>query len=133
MTMQSLVRDELRQITITISSPSGFPGSVWNVGEFAWVTVTVRNTTGLPLRDVVADAHVGSSASISPISFFGIQWGDGEQEWDELDPGEASSYNVRLRANSAGNAHFWVGISAEVVPYASHGHITHRDLTIIGA
>jgi len=129
MTLASLAQDQLDMVTVTISEPSGFPGSVWNIDEYAFVTVEVQNSSDVLLRDVVMDFHSGN-ASIAPFSIFGILLFDGEEYWSELEAGQTAQYVVRLKANWAGNAHMWVGMSAEVVPYASNWHVTHRDANI---
>lgn len=133
MTLQTLALDELNQMTVTISAPSGFPGSVWNVGEYAFMTVTVNNTSGVLLRDVVAYFGGYSGVSIEPITIWGWTIYDGEQYWDELEPGDSRSFIARLRANWPGAGHTCVKLSAEVVPYATRYHAAVRNPSITAA
>lgn len=129
----TLARAELDEVTVTIGDPYAFPGNVWNAGEFAWVLIRVINTSTVTLRDVVADAHVFGSASIQPIKIGTFYYGDGEESWAEIGPSQTHYYVVRLRGISAGNAHMYVGLSAEIVPYASDWHVSHASFNVIGA
>lgn len=127
MTLQTLALDELKQVTVTISAPGGFPDGVWNAGEYAFMTVTVNNTSGVLLRDVVAYFRGYSGVSVAPITIWGWTIYDGDEYWDELEAGDSRSFTARLYANWAGAGHTCVKLSAEVVPYAIRYHAAVRD------
>ena len=129
----TLAQAELDEVTVTIGSPFNFPGGVWNDGEHAWVTIDVTNSSTVTLRDVVADTHVSGQAAIDPLIWWGHPFGDGQVSWDEIDPGGSVTYYVRMLGTRAGNAHMWVGLSAEIVPYASDWHVVHAFFNVTGA
>lgn len=133
MTLESLTRNELNQVTVTISEPSGFPGSVWNTGELAFVTVTVNNTCGMLLRDVVATLYAYRGCIVSPLYIFNVPVFDGQEVWSELEAGESRLYGVRLRATAAGRAYLRVTLNAEVVPYAVRYYAAVREPIITPA
>ena len=130
MNLQEGTWTALNQVNVNISPPYGFSrgGAVWRTDEYAWVKGEVNNSTGLLLREVAIHLQASGAAYITGVSFWpGFVYGDGKWAWAELEPGETGTYYVRLKSrNIPGNVHMWVRISAEVVPYASIGHISHR-------
>ena len=114
--------EQLKLVTVDIGTPTTDRGTFWNPGEGAYIMVTVTNTTGVPLRDVVVRLFVGGAASIYPYYFI-----DGTWYWAEIEPGETKDFYAILVADRAGNVHTSAAISAEVVPYVTNWHMTHRS------
>jgi len=111
--------EQLGLATVSISAPSGFGGSYWNPGEYALVKVRVTNSTGVPLRDVVASLRVTGRASVAPFPFLPGLY-DAEGYWKELEPGQSEVYWVRLRASSnmeGGTVTMRASVCADIVPY----------------
>ena len=104
-----------------------------NQGEYAFVIVEVDNTSGVLLRDVVVDFNAYWPASVAPLTIWGIVVWDGEEYWDELEPGDSRSFAVRLMANAAGTALTHMAISGEVIPYATRPHAAWRNIAIYPA
>ncbi len=105
----------LGYLTHKIGDPYGYPGSVWNQGEYAYLNTTVTNTTGRVLRDADVWIAVYGAAQIAPIKAWGLTWYDGEEYRAELEPGQSVLIHTRLRATSAGRVHITLRASAEVV------------------
>ncbi len=127
----TLARAELDEVTVIIGDPYGFKGTVWNVGEYAIVRIEVNNTSTVTLRDVVVSADVwGGDAAITPVYWGGIPLFDGDQWWDEIEPGAERSYLVLMTGTGAGFAHMAVSLSAEIVPYAYDHHVTHNNMYV---
>ena len=118
--LEDIAYRTLGNIGVEIGEPSNFPGSEWEVGEQAWISITLRNNTGSILRDVVATIRVEGAAkfkySIRGMSFWphGNEW---VQSADWL-PGQIIFGLVRVEGTYAGTAHIAVDIAAEVVPAA---------------
>jgi len=112
-TLRQLAYQQLCTATVTISPPIGYSGTVWNNGEIARVKVTVINTTGLPLRDVVVTLRASGAARVYPIWIW-----DGDMSWDEIEPGQSKAFWVYLKAIGSGTATLLAHICAEIVPYA---------------
>lgn len=114
--LKLIVREQLKlaQVTIQLSSV----GTNWVEGEFRMAYVHIRNTTGLPLRDVVARLHVSGAARVEPVSIVRASF-DNEASWAELDPWEHTFFRVALMATGGGTAFMYVFLWAEVVPYVS--------------
>lgn len=117
--LKQLAFDALGQVTVYVSEPYNYPGTVFNERELAFIKVTITNNTGLTLRDVVASTGLTGAAKIEPWTFIGFTFWDGEESWAELRPYETREYYVRIKGMSSGAANVVVWISAEVVPYSS--------------
>lgn len=116
----TLGRQALNDVSIGISAPFGFPGSVWNQGETAYVRVSLRNAYDLVLRDVSVRFSCWGAAHNIPVFWF-----PNPRHFDEIDPGEAKTLYFVVRAHPAAEAHgattaqMSVFLSAEPTPNVS--------------
>jgi hypothetical protein len=108
----------LRNVHTTVEiDPSSYPGAIWNMGEYAIAIVTVHNTSGLPLRDIIATLEVYGAARIEPTVMDDQTVLDGDWYWETMEPNESQSFLVHLLAENSGTASFNVNVAAEVAPY----------------
>lgn len=134
-TLRQLAIDTLGNVSIFISAPYGYSGSVFNEKETAYIEIEVKNNTGLTLRDVVVNIYAYGAVKIFPIE---ISWPikiilfDGEESWDELKPYETKKFPVRLKGKYDGSGYLYAYISAEIVPFASR-YRTSRTITVLPA
>lgn len=110
--------EQLSKIQVKVLPIKPVTGSSWNVGELALVYIEVANTTGAPLRDIVAETAIWGTAA---------KYYDGFSTWDgnggylgDLEPGETwKNYIALLTGVAAGSFTLIVKIGAEVVPFTS--------------
>lgn len=121
MSFEDLSYEALGGVSIYISEAYGYAGNLFDENdEKAFVSVEVRNNTGLTLRDVVVSIQASGAIMIYPMNWMhGIVLVDGEESWDEIEPYETKSFKVRLKGRYSGNGYLNAYISAEIVPYSS--------------
>lgn len=111
--------ERLRRVEVTIAPVYAVgSGSSWNTNEAAWVRVDIKNSSWVPLRDVVLRTIVTGAARVRPITLNAGEY-DEYAYWAELEPWESKYYWVPLKAQpDPGTANIWVSVWAEVIPYA---------------
>ncbi len=123
---RELVYNALGGVTILISEPRNYDGSVFNEKEIAVLDVQVINGSDYTLKNVVVQISVTGCAKIYPFRIWGKsellgEHGlfDGEESWNILHPHDTKSFIVRIKGICAGMAYAKAEICAEVVPFAS--------------
>jgi hypothetical protein len=119
MTLRDLALQQLSKATVRIEGPSPYPGygDKWNVNELAIFKVTVINTTGLPLRDVLVLLRADDPAQViySYSSYYLGFWAS-----SKLEPNASAVFYGVVYARRAGNAHIYAHIVGETVPYVAN-------------
>ncbi len=135
MTLKQLSYETLKDVSIFISQPFNYSGNVFNEKELAFVSVKVKNNTGLTLRDVVVNITASGAIQIYPhiltwptyIVFY-----DGIESWNAIKPFQTKKFLVRIRGKYDGNGYLKANVSAEIVPFARR-HRASRTILVYPA
>ena len=85
----------LGDVSVEVLDLWGYPG-VFEVGETAFLDISITNNSGLKLSDVVVTVEIDGPVAIDPIVFWGIPCFDGEWSCDEIEPSEQKEMSVKF-------------------------------------
>ena len=114
-----LARETINMVTIVVHRPLILETEHFNGLEFSLTYVEVRNTCGLPLRDVVVWLHATGRLTVIPTFFGGMS---NPQHVGPLQPNENKKLVYLVRAHNVDDivtTRLYAQLSAEVVPYVS--------------
>ena len=106
--LSQMVNDALDHVEIQIGDFYNY-GIQWRIGEIGYAIATIRNNTGLTLRNFFAEAHCHWNDLVPVFGIFGYNL----VYTDEFLPGRELTMIIAMQAVSSGNGTVHIHFTTE--------------------